>query len=97
VKVVWTDQALIRLGEIETFIAVDSPTRASSFVEKLIQRGERLGKFPRLGRPLPELKTTVIREIIVDSYRIVYKTWPESVHILTVFEGHRLLRSDDLE
>ena len=32
----------------------------------------------------------------VDNYRIVYRRTPKAVEVLTVFEGHRLLRPDEL-
>ena len=38
-----------------------------------------------------------IREIIVKNYRIVYKIAKERVEIVTSFEGHRLLRIDELK
>ncbi len=45
------------------------------------------------GRVVPELDRDDIREVIVRGYRIVYLVGDASVEILSVFEGHRLLRS----
>jgi addiction module RelE/StbE family toxin len=97
VKVVWTEQALERLQEIEDFISRDSPEAAVRFIDKLIQRGDSLARFPAVGRQVPELGLSVIREIIEGSYRIVYRVTPERIEILTAFEGHRKLPADDIK
>ena len=53
---------------------------------------ERLTDFPRSGRVVPEFERSDIRELIVQSYRIVYRVRGEDVEILTVHHGARLLR-----
>lgn len=95
-KVVWTEQAWDRLLEIERFIARDDASAATRLLDKLIDRGDSLKEHPRRGRRLPELPESGLRELIVDNYRIVYRRTPRAVEVLTVFEGHRLLRIDEL-
>ena len=95
-KVVWTEQAWSRLLAIERFIARDDASAATRLVDKLIDRGDSLKEHPRRGRRLPELPESGLRELIVDNYRIVYRRTPKAVEVLTVFEGHRLLRLDEL-
>jgi len=55
-----------------------------------------LAEYPEQGRRLPEIPESALRELIVDNYRIVYRRTPKAVEVLTVFEGHRLLRPDEL-
>ena len=50
-----------------------------------------------MGRIVPEISNPEIRELIVEKYRIVYRVQEEDIEILTVFEGHKLLRIDELE
>jgi toxin ParE1/3/4 len=95
-RVVWTEQALERLQEIEDFISQDAPERAADFVAKLIERGDSVAPFPNAGRVVPELGSNAIREVLEGSYRIVYRIAPERIEILTVFEGHRHLPISDL-
>ena len=95
-KVIWTEQAWERLLEIERFIARDEPRAAARLVDMLIDRGDALTDHPELGRRLPELPESGLRELIVDNYRLVYRRTPKAVEVLTVFEGHRLLRLDEL-
>lgn len=95
-KVVWTEQALERLQEIEDFISQDSPDRAARFVAKLLERGDSLTPFSAVGRQVPELGSNVIREILEGNCRIVYRLIKARIEILTVFEGHRLLPASDI-
>lgn len=96
-KVKWTKEALERLAEIEEFIAHDSAERAEKFINYLIDRGESLSRNPKIGRIVPEILNPSIREIIAKNYRLVYRIRKEEIEILTVFEGHRLIRFDELE
>jgi len=96
VKVVWTSEALRKLDEIESFIAQNNPERASAFIDLLLEKGDLIGSFPDMGRVVPELARSEIREILVGNYRIVYRRTLVHIEILTVFEGHRSLRFEEL-
>lgn len=95
-KVLWTEQAFARLAEIESYIAADNPAMAKRFVARLIQRAEPLAKNPYMGRAVPELPESKLRELVEGNYRIVYRVRGKTVQILTVFEGHRRFPADDL-
>ena len=95
-KVIWTEQALARLTEIQDFIARANLNAAERLVRRIVERGEGLSKFPEMGRMVPELPGTGIREIIEGRYRIVYRLQTKAVQVLTVFEGHRQLPSEDV-
>jgi addiction module RelE/StbE family toxin len=95
--VIWTREALEKLIEIERFIGTNNPKRAETFINYLIERCESISKNPKIGRIVAEISNPEIREIIVKKYRIVYRTKKEKIEILTVFEGHRLLRIDELK
>ena len=95
-KVVWTERAWERLTEIEAFVARDHPEAAVRLIDKLIARGDALGRHPDRGRKLPEIPGSGLRELVVNSYRIVYHRTPHTVEVLTVFEGHRHLRRVEL-
>ena len=96
-KVVWTEQAWGRLIEIEEFIGRDDPDAASKLIEKLVQQADALSRHPERGRRLPEIPGSGLRELIVGNYRVAYRPGRKRVEILTVFEGHRLLREEELE
>jgi toxin ParE1/3/4 len=95
-KVIWTEQALARLIDIQDFIARSNPVAAERLVRRIVERGDGLAKFPEMGRTVPELPGTGVREIIDGRYRIVYRLRAKGVQILTVFEGHRQFPSEDV-
>jgi len=95
-KVVWTAQAWERLMEIETFIAQDAPAAATKLIDRLISRTDALAHHPDRGRRLSEMPASGLRELVVGNYRIVYRRGSQVVEVLAVFEGHRLLRREEL-
>jgi addiction module RelE/StbE family toxin len=95
-KILWTREALQQLTEIEDFIAKDNAERAAKFVDEIVAHAESvLPGEPRIGRTVPEISNPDIRELIFRKYRIVYRINKNNLEILTVFEGHRLLRVDE--
>ena len=95
-KLYWTKEALIRLQEIEEFISRDNPQIATEFTNKLISISETIPDNPEKGRIVPELSIEQIREILYKGYRIVYYRKETSIEILTVFEGHQLLKKEEI-
>jgi plasmid stabilization system protein ParE len=89
VRVRWSATALARLVEIEAHIALHDPLAAQRVVDRLLDSGDALDRFPRRGRLLPELPESGLRDLVVRGYRIVYRPSERSVEILSVFEGHR--------
>src|SRR5450759_147424 len=96
-KIIWTHEALERLFEIEDFISQDSHEQAEKFVDQIIEHAEFLSVKPLRGRTVPEISNPDIRELIFRKYRIVYRINGNNLDILTVFEGHRLLRKEEVE
>lgn len=96
-SVTWSREAGENLVDIEEFIGRDSVERAVRFVDALIDQTESiLADNPRSGRTVPEIGNPDIRELIYRGYRIVYRLNGDRIDILTVFEGHRLLRLNEL-
>ncbi len=61
------------LRDIVRYISLDSPQRAITFGQFLILNTKRLAEFPELGRVVPEFDIPTIREIVVRSYRVIYR------------------------
>jgi addiction module RelE/StbE family toxin len=95
-KIVWTPEALNKLIEIEDFTAQDNPQGVAEFVDHLIERSELIKKNERMGRIVPEISNESIRELLIKNYRLVYRIQKSVIIILTVFEGHRLVRRDEI-
>ncbi|MDD2899896.1 MAG: type II toxin-antitoxin system RelE/ParE family toxin [Desulfuromonadaceae bacterium] len=95
-SVTWSREAGENLLDIEDFIARDSLERAVRFVDALIDHTEAiLADNPRSERTVPEIGSHDIRELTYQGYRIVYRLNGDRIDILTVFEGHRLLRLNE--
>lgn len=89
ISIVWTDQAIKDVEAIRSFIARDSSRYAALVVEQIVDNVDRLGRFPFSGRVVPELQDETIREVILSSYRIVYRVTADVVQVLTVFHASR--------
>ena len=70
---IWTEPAVADLEEIGQFISKDNPPAAEKVGSKIIREAENIAAFPRLGRIVPEFGNPQIREIISQSYRVIYK------------------------
>jgi toxin ParE1/3/4 len=89
----WTVGARDDLREIVQYIASDSPVYAGATAERMLDAVERLRRYPKMGRVVPEYGEESIRELIVGNYRIVYRLRRQRVGILAIVHGSRdLLR-----
>lgn len=95
-KVVWTPLAVDRASEITEHISLDNPTADSQWVEGLFKAVERLAKFPKQGRVVPEVGRSDIRELLYESYRVIYRVESKRVSILTVRHGRRLIDKKEI-
>jgi toxin ParE1/3/4 len=95
VKIIWSALALERVVEIGEYIARDRPNAAADWVEGVFASVGPLARFPKSGRPVPESTRTDLREVLHGSYRVIYRTDPEHIVILTVRHARQELRSDD--
>ncbi len=90
-KVRWSRDALEDLEDIHDYVSQDAPGRADELVEALIEAAERLETFPKSGRSVPEYDDSSIREVVKDSYRIVYRIQDDVVDVVTVIHGAKML------
>jgi toxin ParE1/3/4 len=95
-SVVWSPNALDDVDEIAAYIARDSPTYAAAVVEKILDITRNLQTFPLLGRIVPESNEESIRERFVYSYRLIYQVQKETVTIIAVVHGKRLLDNESM-
>lgn len=86
---VWSNVALARLLEIRDSLAEKDPRAARKVLRLLVDRAEQLADFPHLGRVVPELPESELRELVERHYRIVYRVRERAVEVVTVFEGYR--------
>jgi toxin ParE1/3/4 len=95
--IIWTRRARQDMVAIGDYIARDDLTAAARWVGSLIEAVENAAAMPLASRIVPEIGREDLREILRGNYRIVYRVDDAVLQVLTVFEGHRLLRPGDLE
>jgi toxin ParE1/3/4 len=95
-RVELSPQALLDLEEIASFIARDDLDAALSWVDRLVERAQRVGAVPRSGRIVPEVGEPEIREVLLRTYRIIYCIESRRILVLTVIEGRRQLERAQL-
>lgn len=83
-KIYWSITARKCLQEIADYIAIDSPFYAVTFVERILEQADKLGKFPEIGRVVPEFKNDCLRELLFQNYRIVYRIKEDQIFIVAV-------------
>ena len=98
VKIVWTNRALTDLKEIADYISRDSFQYAGITLEKLLGSAYFIEANPFIGRKVPEINDDSIRELIVGSYRVIYKRVHQTQFIvLTVHHSARLLKKSAIK
>ena len=85
----WATPAWQDLEETADFIARDSPSYASTFVEQIRRAARSLPAQPLRGRVVPELGSPSIRELLLGSYRLIYEVQSAGVTVLGLIHGSR--------
>jgi toxin ParE1/3/4 len=92
-KIKWTEKSSVHLQAIHEYIARDSKTYATRFIQSLIKATEKLEIMPRCGRIVPELAGYGFREVMYRKYRIVYRLIDnDTIEILAVVHGAREIK-----
>ena len=92
-KVIWSPDALDDMEALAGYIAKDSADQAALFVSRIIEAAEVLARFPRLGRPAPEMQDPDWRQVLVGAYRVIYRMAGDAVRINAVVHCARQWRS----
>jgi len=97
-ELVWTEPAIADLDAIADYIALDDFVAASALVSRVFQRVKQLEEEPESGSwPRELLPTKTYRQLVEKPCRIFYRWNGESVYILHVMRGERVLRLRNLE
>jgi len=90
-QVVLSRSARSDIQDIVRYISIDDPQQAVVFGRSLIQHARSLAQFPLRGRVVPEFGDDTIRELLVKTYRIVYRVnhANESIEIIRFWHAGR--------
>ena len=91
-RLVWAVSAQRDLKAIRDYISKDSKVNARRFVQRIKYSAQSLVLLPESGSLLGEAGFSLLREIYVGSYRVIYLfDGHETVSIVRVVHGARLL------
>jgi len=87
----WTAGARADLMEMFAYVAAENPEAAARLRARIRADTARLVDHPGLGRVVPELGDSALRELIVRPYRVVCLALADEVHMLGVIHSRRLM------
>jgi len=92
-SVVWTQEALERLEDIQYYLAVkqQAPIAAREMIERLLARTPQIEDMPLSGRQVTDYEDPNVREQLENPYRIIYQITDDTVYILSVMHQRQLL------
>ena len=94
-EIIWSPSSIKDIHAIAEYIANDSLQAAQNMVELFFEKAKILERYPQIGKPVPELKSKFLREILVSRYRIIYEIISDNeVNILTIHHQSRLLKNN---
>jgi len=91
VRVRWSPEAREALEEIRLGLQEISDTLAEQWVRRIYERAESLSRLPWRGHVVSHGGTDEVRQVWEGPYRIVYMVLDETVAVVTVLHGSRLL------
>ncbi len=94
----WTDQSIADLISISDFISKDSIKYAKITINRIRKAARKVRDYPMIGRIVPEINLTEIREMIIGNYRLIYFIVDnEQIDILSVYHSSRGLNIQELK
>jgi toxin ParE1/3/4 len=91
-RIVWSRRAAQDLDSMTEYIAADSPAYAGIVLKSIVNQTRILERFPQAGRKVPEFDDENIRELVVYSYRIIYRLEQDEALIVAVIHGKRVVQ-----
>ena len=88
-RIGWVNPAWDDLDSAAEYISRDSPRYAAAFTREVLKSVSSLRQFPRHGRIVPEFDDPSLRELIVQSYRLIYRIRGNKITILGLIHGAR--------
>jgi plasmid stabilization system protein ParE len=85
------------LRDIKRYIAEHAPSTAKHFIQRIRDRVRKIGVMPPAAPMVSESAHPDLREIYVAEYRVIYRIRDDSVHILMIIHGARLMTEQMLE
>jgi len=87
----WAESAYEDLKEIVQYIALDNPDAAAKLADRIIYHIDLASEYPFSNRVVPEKGEDLIRETILNPYRIIYSidNSLKTIHVLRIWNSYR--------
>jgi plasmid stabilization system protein ParE len=97
-RIIWSPKSLRDLDAIEGYVAQHNPVAAKRLVQKIIQRTDRLNRFPSSGEYVAEDASRRYRQVLQGNYRVIYRYDPDAnaAIVVAVIHAARLLDPDTM-
>ena len=95
-KLVWSPLSIQRIQEISDYIAADNLRAANNWIDSVFEKVEILKANPEIGRIVPEIGKSDIRELLFGNYRIIYLSSKKQISILTVRHFKQILPTEEI-
>lgn len=92
-EIEWAESAVESLVDAIEFIGRDSPSYAAALAVRAERAAASLAELPDRGRRVGEFHDPEVRELIVDSYRLIYRVRARKVVLLAFVHKARDLVS----
>jgi len=92
-RIVWTQEALERLEDIQYYLAVkqSAPQAAQDMIDKLIGKLPQIEDMPFSGKELADHSHPNIRELLENPYRIIYYVDGDVIYLISIMHQRQLL------
>ncbi len=80
----WSPVAKADLKEVYTYINRDSKYYAKKVASEIVTRSEALETYPRMGRMVEEFNNPNLRELIIYSYRLIYRISNNNIEVVAL-------------
>ena len=95
-KLVWSPLSIQRIQEISDYIAADNLRAANNWIDSVFEKVEILKANPEIGRIVPEIGKSDIRELLFGNYRIIYLSSKKQISILTIRHFKQILPTEEI-
>jgi toxin ParE1/3/4 len=95
-EVIWTEPALAQFEAILDYLALDRPAAARAVAASTVHAVALLGRFLRMGRPIPEFPHRSYRQVWIKPCWFYYRHGKSAVVILHVRRAEKPLSLADL-
>jgi len=88
-RVVWAYRAREALDETVGYVAAQSPQAATALLTRILDAAGSLAELGERGRIVPELDDPILRELLVDPYRLLYEVHSDHVRVVGLLHQRR--------